>query len=121
MDKSTKRRRTASEWEHLVSQWHASGLSADEFSEQHELNAGTMRWWQTRLKKKRTKRSAGKARSATESGPSTGQSFTEVVVTGAVERPFGMEVVSRSGHVIRLQGSVDREALVKVLEAVERC
>lgn len=121
MDKRSKRRRTASEWEQLLSQWRASELSADEFAQQRELNAGTLRWWQTRLNKKDAKSSVGKAASNAKAEPNGERSFTEVVVTGRVERSARMEVVSRSGHVIRLQGPVDSDALVAVLEAVERC
>ena len=47
--------------------------------------------------------------------------FTEVVVSESSNVGSRLEVVARSGHVIRVQGSVDPVALRAVLAAVERC
>ena len=113
MDKTPKQRRPASEWSELIAQWQASGVTARVFAEQHGLNAGTLCWWRTRLRKRETSAKAASSRA---------RSFTEVRVAKAATDPAGgMEVVARSGRVIRLQGAVDSQALVAVLKAVEQC
>ena len=58
-------------------------------------------------------------------GP-TGQSFVAVQVSNepreeAVQQPGRMELVARSGRVIRVTAPVDAEALGTLLQVVEQC
>jgi hypothetical protein len=40
------------QWRGRVTDWRASGMTADEFARQHGLVASTLRWWALRLERK---------------------------------------------------------------------
>lgn len=128
MAKNTQaKRRTAAQWAEVVKRWKDSGLPSKAFAEREGLNARTLVWWSSELRRrdKRKRRPARPARRRSSSA------FSEVRV---VQRPTpqpatpaagapasSIEVQSRSGRVVRAVGAVDREALAAVLEVVESC
>jgi hypothetical protein len=120
----SRRRRSASEWTTLVKQWRASGLTTKEFAARHDLSAASLYWWRQRLS------ALGSVGAAPDDQASTSLAlknskgtvtFREVHVSSPPVVSAGIEVLARSGHVIRVHGSVDAVALRAVLAAVERC
>lgn len=105
-----QQRRSASEWASIVAEWNASGQSAREFAASRGVKAATLSWWCIRLRSMPASSESPK--------PAT---FTEVRVATRSPSEGRIELVARSGHVIRVQGSVDPVALRALLEAVERC
>jgi hypothetical protein len=118
-----RKRRSAAEWSTLVRQWRASGLTTKEFAARHELSAASLYWWRQRLNAGLSNRA--RAQESTSSlalkDSTTPVRFTEVRVAKRAEVSGQLEVVARSGHVIRVHGEVDPAALRTVLAAVERC
>ena len=43
--------RLESKWRALVLAWESSGLRRDVFAAQHGVNAGTLGWWRTRIRR----------------------------------------------------------------------
>ena len=122
MSKKTKRR-SAAEWAEIVAQWKASGQSRDAYAKRHGLNAGTLGWWRTQLDHGRVSRSTSARRNASgtrQKSPRTKVAFAEVRVAQAQSVAPRLEVVARSGHVVRIEGEVDAVALRAVLQAVEQ-
>jgi len=78
----------------------ASGLSVAAFAAREGLDAQRLYGWRRRL------------------GPPESVSPSFVEVTSAAVTP--MEVVLRSGHVVRLSPSFDAAALVRLLEVLEQ-
>jgi len=115
--KDTRRgRRPAAEWSKVIAQWRESGETSKVFAARHGLNAGTLLWWSARLPKEQAGSKPAKARGR-------GAAFTEVRVTSGPTEVAGgrVEVVTRSGRVVRVEGVVDAGALRAVIEAVESC
>lgn len=44
-------RASRDEWAKRVQRWKDSGLEADKFAESEKLNANTLRWWSSRLRR----------------------------------------------------------------------
>jgi hypothetical protein len=116
MKDARRGRQTAAEWSKVIAQWRASGETSKIFAARHGLNPGTLLWWSARLPKEgaRSKRAKPRVREP---------AFAEVRVrSGAVEVSAGrVEVVTRSGRVVRIEGAVDPRTLRAVIEAVESC
>jgi hypothetical protein len=103
-------RRTAAEWTGIVERWRASGLSALEFGEAQGLKSSTLSWWGAQL-----------GRAQGKSPGQEGQGFTQLRVVPAAVGGGSVEVHSRSGLWVRVEGAVDPDALVSILRAVSRC
>lgn len=116
----TRKRRSAAQWSSLVEQWSRSGESAERFAARQGVKPGTLRWWQTQLRKRR----AGEApmvRSRDEVAESA-STFARVQVVDAPRRPgCFVEIVTREGALVRVHGDVDESALRAALRAVSRC
>lgn len=104
-------RRPRDEWKSWVEKWRVSGLDRKAFARKHGLSySGLFRWSQIFGEK---------------SGAALG--FTEVRVreTNPSPRPPSsadtIEIVTRSGWVVRVTGAVDVERLREVLEVVGSC
>jgi len=116
-----QREPSRAEW---VAQWRASGLPARVFGEQHGLSASTLHQWSHRLGS-----SGAASRSAAGRRKRSEASFAELRVRPSAAEDHGqalqsasvIEVVSRSGRVVRVHGEVDRDRLHAVLEVVEAC
>ena len=116
MKRAKKRpRRTRSEWLSDVQQWRQSGQSAAEYSQAHDLDAGTLASWASRLKKevgvRRVRR--GKPEPAFLA-VQVRQSRAPAV---AVEGTF--EVVLGNGRCVRVSGDFDAERVSRLLAAAE--
>ncbi len=102
-------RRPRDEWKSWVEKWRASGLDRKAFARKHGLSySGLFRWSQIFGEK---------------TGVSLG--FTEVRVreasSGTSLEAGVIEIVGRSGWVVRVTGAVDVERLREVLEVVGSC
>jgi transposase-like protein len=116
-----RKRYLSSEWSGLVGQWSESGESAERFSSRLGISAETLKRWQ--------KQTRGKSSSAELAGSALMQVdvpqslFTPVRVVRKTRVESGslVEVVTRSGCVVRVHGAVDEQTLVSVLAAVSGC
>ena len=111
-------RRRLHDWERLMAEFDASGLSRAEFCRQRNLNYTTMSKWITR----RTKavlagnhRSRHRKDCASEASP-----FVEVSIASEA-RPAAYEVVLRTGRSIRVPADFDADAVTRLILAVESC
>jgi hypothetical protein len=141
--------RSRAEWLTEAKKWRATKKSAEEYAEDHGLNASTLTWWASRLrvgkrasKKKavpgaeregRTPRflplrvvehtptsGAGDARPATEARLAVGpEAAPRPVVTPAAEAQCGIEVVLLNGRRVRFGAGVDETVLARVLKVAE--
>ena len=103
------KRKPRDEWKSWVEKWRASGLDRRAFARKHDLSySGLFRWSQI---------------FGTETGMTVG--FTEVRVretsSGTPLEAGVIEIVGRSGWVVRVTGAVDVERLREVLEVVGSC
>jgi len=113
--------RDRAEW---VARWRASGLSGREFAEKHGLRASTLYQWAHRVDT--ADATAGRKHGAAKRPD---LAFAEIKIRrerksehGEHAAPRGViEIVSRSGRVVRVQGDVDAGQLRAVLEVVEQC
>lgn len=117
---SKRKRYLSTEWSGLVEQWSTSGESAERFSSRLGISVETLKRWQ--------KRTRGKASSAALAGSASRQVdvprslFTPVQVVRRDRAEGGhVEVVTRSGCVVRVHGAVDEETLASVFAAVGGC
>jgi hypothetical protein len=113
MEKLTRRGR---EMQRLMARWERSGLTMAEFARRRGMSPHTFAWWRHRLR-------AASAERAAEAGGVGAAKFTEVAVARMGRSAEVMEVVLRSGRMLRgpLVGvdPVALRTLVRVLE--ERC
>jgi hypothetical protein len=107
--------RGAAEWAKIIASWRASGLSGREFADAHDVGVASLYGWAARL-------------DLEPPGPLMAPAFAEIRVADAAPRSTKaegptarIEVVARSGRVIRVVGAVDADALRVVLEVAERC
>lgn len=107
-------RRSRDEWKRWVEQWRASELGGRAFAEQHGLGYSSLYRWAH----------------AFEDEVHVGLGFTEVRVRegikpleaeGTVPEAGEIEIVTRSGWVVRVSGHVELERLRAVLEMVGSC
>jgi transposase len=104
---STMSRRA--DWKKRVAQWKKSGLTAEVFAAEHNLNARTLRWWSSALRR--------------PDGRATKVGFARLVPVDAVPAPTAepapLEVVLASGRVVRVRSGFDPALLRAVLVALE--
>jgi hypothetical protein len=124
MGRSLRVRRSAAEWSGLVSQWRSSGETARAFCERQGLKPSTFSWWQGELGRRELeeprRETPQKSLPVGEVAPAS--TFARVRVRQASTSPASrLEVVSGSGHIVRVQGAVDAVSLRALLEALEAC
>lgn len=105
-------RRTASERTDIVGRWQQSGLPAREFAEQAGLNPSLLYLWRRQLKA-----AAKPEPRARERKPA----FSELRLSTPTPASGHLEVVARSGRVVRVHGEIDIRTFQRILEAVEQC
>ena len=115
-----KPRRTAAQWEQIISDWRGSGQSADEYVRAHDLHAGTLSW---------ASRFGRGLRDKHGSRPEQRSSlFLPVRVSGRARRcqswvelsaGSGVEVVLSNGRSVRLSGKLESQSLTRLLAVVE--
>lgn len=105
--------RSAPQWEAIVNEWRESGRTAEAVAARHGVSRTSLYGWAARL------------RAAETASPTRAPSFVGVSIVGprpaATTTESRVELVTRSGRVIRVFGDVDTHALVRVLEAAEAC
>src|SRR3954467_5343355 len=104
-------------WRDHVAGWRSSGLSLRLYSEEHGLKAGTLGYWNSRLK-------AQAADALTSSAGPEAMFLAVHVAEPAVSVPElrneGVELVLPGGYVVRIGRSFDAVTLDRVLDVVER-
>jgi transposase len=106
-------------WREHVASWKSSGLSLRLYSEEHGLKAGTLGYWNSRLKAR-----AADA-PASSSGPEAGVTFlavhvAEPTVTLPEPRDDRIELALPGGCVVRVGRGFDAVTLDRLLDVVER-
>lgn len=84
-----KRRRSASEWESLVSRFRESGLSLREFSRRESVSLGSLQRWNRRLAEATAPQQAG---------------FVDVTPGSVAPSPWQAEIELPNGVIVRLRG-----------------
>lgn len=101
-------RTTEQEWRARVDEQERSGLTVREFARQRGLNGNTLSWWRSKLRRNRAQETA--------------MVPVEVVDGDPVGGPAQLELVHRSGVVLRLPRGFDASDLRRVLAVLEqRC
>ena len=106
-------------WRDHVAGWKSSGLSLRLYSERHGLKAGTLGYWNSRLK-------AQAADALTSSaGSETAATFlavhvAEPAVSVSEPRDDRIELVLKGGSVLRVGRGFDAMTLDRLLDVVER-
>ena len=91
-----------SEWVRTVQRWRRSGLTSSEFSAREGLNAGTLLWWSSRLRRE----ARGRAPLA----------FVEVAAVAAGP----VEVELTNGRIVRVPSSFDEDSLRRLFALAEQ-
>jgi transposase-like protein len=113
-DMTKKRaRRGRDEWKALVTELAASGHSMSAFARERGISPGNLSYWKEKL---------GDKKAGVGVAPKSKALFSEVVVMPRVgTTPPRIEVVTRRGAAIRLEGAFDASLLREVLRVVESC
>jgi len=110
----------STQWAGLLEQWSRSGESAERFSARIGVAPATLTRW-----KKHTQTSGAKAAAVEPVRGKAGAErslFTPVQVVRPPRAEHGMvEIVTRSGCVVRVHGLVDEDTLSAVLGALGSC
>ncbi|UEM18684.1 hypothetical protein JL100_016360 [Skermanella mucosa] len=106
-------------WRDHVAGWKGSDLSLRLYSERHGLKAGTLGYWNSRLKARAADAQACSA------GPEAGATFLAVQVADpavSVPEPRNerIELVLPGGYVVRIGRGFDTVTLDRLLDVVER-
>ena len=106
--------RSATEWGAIVSEWRESGRTAEAVAAEHGVSRTSLYGWAARMRT-----------AETTASPTRQPSFVGVSIVAPRAAPTHteprVELVARSGRVIRVFGDVDAGTLVRVLEAAEAC
>lgn len=115
---TTKRAR---EMRRVLARWVRSGLTQREFAKREGIAASTMAWWGHvfRHAGKRTKRASQRPRRRGRRRSVTAPAFVEVTMGSAAPRPAPLEVVVRTGVVIRVPAAFDAPSLRAVVAALD--
>ena len=100
----------------VLTRWERSGLSLREFGEQCGIPLSTLTWW------RQVFRRAGEPVDAAPKGAPASEAvvFTEVRRPATVPTtPPVLEIVLRSGHVLRVPAGADTDTLQRVLQALQ--
>ena len=100
----------------VLARWQRSGLTLREFGQQRRIPVSTLTWWRQVFRRAGETVNAG-----TKNAPaSDAVVFTEVPPRAIVPTPSPvMEIVLRSGHVLRVPSGADADTLQRVLEALQ--
>lgn len=114
----------ANQWRVWLARWERSGLSQADFCRRHGLKAVTFSWWKRELGDGRTRRRRRGERGDSAQAAERRPKFVEVAVASprpslSEPRTSGYEIVLQSGHIIRLPGEFDAQAVARLIVAVE--
>ena len=112
-------RSTRTDWAKRVQRWKDSGLTAREFAAEAGLNAGTLQYWASKLRRESRRQQSEEPDSA-----STALTFVELSHQPAATEPLAKKAVPFeliSGKlVVRIPPQFDAEALERLLAVMER-
>jgi hypothetical protein len=100
----------------VLARWQRSGLTLREFGQQRGIPLSTLTWW------RQVFRRAGEPVNAASKSVPTGDAvvFTEVPRPATVPTtPPVLEIVLRSGHVLRVPAGAETETLQRVLQVLQ--
>ncbi len=108
--------RRARQMRYVLARWERSGLKLREFGERHGIPLSTLTWWRQVFR-----RAGGAVNATSKSAPPR-----DAVVFSEVPRPATvpatsavLEIVLRSGHVLRVAAGADTDTLQRVLQALQ--
>lgn len=116
--KKRRSARSAEEWASIVGEWRTSQRTAEDVAAEHGVSRASLYGWAARLRR---------GDSSPPSPPANRtSSFVGVKVVSTRPEPVvnteaRVELVTKTGRVLRVFGSVDVSALLCVLEAAEAC
>ena len=98
---------TREKWAERVARWKASGLTAAQFQARTGIRAGSLRYWQWRLRKERH--------------PQRARAFVEVAPAAIVAAVASesLEVVLSRGLRLRVPPRFDADAVRQLVDALE--
>jgi len=114
--------RAADAWAKHVKDWKTSGLTCRQFADGAGLNAGTLMYWSTRLRKAATAGASSKAKAtASRRRIFPKGEFIEVLRPGPIaQRPATLTLVAGRGQFeIRMDDEFNPSALAKLLDVIE--
>lgn len=100
-----RRPRPRAEWEALVREWRASGLTQREFGKRRGIAPTTLSWWSCKV--------GGVARAKAPA-------FLPVKVVGGAEGGGGFRLDLGDGRALHVPESFDGDALRRLLAVLER-
>ena len=108
--------RRARQMHRVLARWERSGLKLREFGERHGIPLSTLTWWRQVFR-----RAGEPVNTAPKRVPaSDAVVFTEVPRPATVPTtPPVLEIVLRSGHVLRVPAGADTDTLQRVLQALQ--
>ena len=100
----------------VLTRWERSGLSLREFGEQRGIALSTLTWWRQVFR-----RAGEPVNPAAKSAPDSNEVvFTEVSWPATVPTtPPVLDIVLRSGHVLRVPAGADTDTLHRVLQTLQ--
>ena len=109
--------RRARQMRRVLARWERSGLTLREFGQQRGIPLSTLTWWRQVF---RRAGEPGNAASKSRVPASDAVVFTEVPRPATVPTtPAVLEIVLRSGHVLRVPAGADTDTLQRVLQALQ--
>jgi hypothetical protein len=100
----------------VLARWQRSGLTLREFGQQRGIPLSTLTWWRQVFR-----RAGEPVNPASKSAPGSDAAvFTEVPRPATVPTtPPVLEIVLRSGHVLRVPAGADTNTLQRVLQVLQ--
>src|SRR5258707_7339449 len=100
----------------VLARWQQSGLTLREFGQQRGIPLSTLTWWRQVFR-----RAGEQVNTASKSAPaSDAVVFTEVPRPAPVPTtPPVLEIVLRSGHVLRVPAGADTDTVQRVLQVLQ--
>ncbi len=109
-------------WRRVLARQRQSGLTATDFCEREQIKASALSWWARELREREGTRRKGAASKAPSKKPKR-SAFVPVKLIEASPRASAasaaVEIVTRGGHVIRLQPGFDAVTLRRAVAALE--
>ena len=107
--------RRARQMRRVLARWERSGLKLREFGERHGIPLSTLTWWRQVFRRAGEPVSAEAKRVASDAVV-----FTEVPRPAtAPTTPAVLEIVLRSGHMLRVPAGADSDTLQRVLQTLQ--
>ncbi len=100
----------------VLARWQRSGLTLREFGQQRGIPLSTLTWWRQVFR-----RGGESVDAVPKSAPaSDAVGFTERTGVSLERPPAGaLEIILRSGHLLRVPAGADTETLQRVLQALQ--